>query len=410
MSWLELESCLKKENEKKEKMREIDLNLVNHFVLQKQHLTERSKVDDIVRIVRDIGGLHATSPTAPYLSLLSRARNFRREQLDDELYVKRNLGKIRYVRKTVYILPKEMIPVAFAAMKKIVEPMSRQYCKYLGVTENEYRETSKRIIGILKGRGLTAKEIKKELGLTKNIFPIVNLMCDRGLLIRSAPKKGWKSNMHTYCLFNDFFPDINLRAVDGAKARELLVKQYLYSFGPVTENDAAWWTGFTRGEIRRILKVLQASITPIEIANIGRRYQMISLEEKNLRSIKHIKKHLVNFLPALDPYIMGYRDRDRYLDRENYSFVYDRSGNAASTIMLDGRITGVWDFVKGQASLIKIFLFKDVEAEVMRAIHFEAKKTGKFIAEREVQIKECSSMIPLTKRTAGGVLTPLKYC
>jgi len=37
-----------------------------------------------------------------------------------------------------------------------------------------------------------------------------------------------------------------------------------------------------------------------------------------------------------------------------------------------------------------------------------AKKIGKFIVEREVQIKECDSMVPLTLRTAGGVMAPLK--
>jgi hypothetical protein len=39
-----------------------------------------------------------------------------------------------------------------------------------------------------------------------------------------------------------------------------------------------------------------------------------------------------------------------------------------------------------------------------------AKKIGKFIVNREAQIKECDSMVPLTRRTAGGVMSPLKEC
>ena len=37
-----------------------------------------------------------------------------------------------------------------------------------------------------------------------------------------------------------------------------------------------------------------------------------------------------------------------------------------------------------------------------------AEMTGKFILEREVKVKMCDSMIPLTHRTAGGVMTPLR--
>jgi len=29
---------------------------------------------------------------------------------------------------------------------------------------------------------------------------------------------------------------------------------------------------------------------------------------------------------------------------------------------------------------------------------------------KEIQVKECDNMIPLTKRTAGGFMSPLKDC
>ena len=90
-------------------MAKTSLEEINEFVLRKQHLTDDSKADNIVRIVRDINGLHATDPTTPYLSLFARTRNFAKEQLEEELYIKRNLGKIRCMRKTVYVLSKEMI-------------------------------------------------------------------------------------------------------------------------------------------------------------------------------------------------------------------------------------------------------------------------------------------------------------
>ena len=101
-------------------MTSINLSQVNHFVLHKQHLTDDSRIDDIVQITGDISGLHATGTREPYLALFARTRNFTREQLDNELYVKRSLGKIRCMRGTLYILTTEMLPVAYAATKALV--------------------------------------------------------------------------------------------------------------------------------------------------------------------------------------------------------------------------------------------------------------------------------------------------
>lgn len=41
----------------------LSIQSVNRFILAKQHLSEDSKIDDIVQITKDIGGLHATSAT-----------------------------------------------------------------------------------------------------------------------------------------------------------------------------------------------------------------------------------------------------------------------------------------------------------------------------------------------------------
>jgi len=384
-----------------------DLNLhqMNHFVLSKQHLTDETKSNDIIQIVKDIAGLHATSPTTPYLSLFSRTRNFTREKLDEELYAKRNLGKIRYVRKTVYIIQRDMIPTAFAATKRMVEPASENYCRYLGVTKKEYEKASNRVMEILKGRRMTTREISKELQGTLNYSPILNLMCDQGLLIRGPPEKGWKSNIHTYYRFDEYFPGMNLNVVEEAEARKSVVKQYLASFGPATENDASWWTGFPKSQVKGIIESLEDEITFVEVSGISDTHLILSSEKKSLTSAKPPVRHVVNILPGLDPYLMGYKDRDRYLNREHYSFVFDRSGNATSTILLNGQVIGVWDF---EEPLVKIFLFNTVETKTLKEIHAKAKSIGVFISGKEVKLKECRSMTPLTQRTAGAVMTPLK--
>lgn len=300
-----------------------------------------------------------------------------------------------------------MIVTAFIATKKIVEPTSEKYSQFLGFSQKEYDELSKRIMNILERRGMTTKEIKKALGSKLNLSPIVNLMCDKGLLIRGNPKGGWKSNIHTYFPFNKYFPELNFNKVDETKARALLVKQYLASFGPATENDIAWWTGFPKGQIKRIIRCLETEVTSFRIADIEANYLLSSLDRKSLMSVNLSKKPSICILPSLDPYVMGYKDRERYLNQEYYHFVFDRSGNATSTILLDGRIIGVWDF---NEPFFKIFLFDNVKAVSLKKIFSIARKIGSFFSGKKVQIKQCNSMTSLTKRNAGGFMSPLRNC
>lgn len=384
----------------------VNLEQMNQFVLKKQHLTDKTKLDDILHIIKDIGGLHATNSTTPYLSLFSRTKSFTRDKLDDELYLKRMLGKIRCVRKTVYVLPKEWIPIAFNATKKIVASISEPHLfKYLGVTPREYKTTSKTIIQILKGRGMTAKEVKQEVGTMQNISGIINLMCDQMILIRGKPQKGWKSNLHTYYLFHETFPDIDLNMPSEDEAKASIVNQYITSYSPVTENDIVWWTGFQKGQIRKILDDNQDKLTYIQISELNKEVITPSAVFKSLDSTIP-KTTTITLLPNLDPYLMGYKDRERYLNPEFYHYIFDRSGNATYTILLNGQIVGIWDFLEPK---MKLFLFENLNSKIMNDIRSKAASIGQFISDKEVKIEKCSSMIPLTERTAGGVMSPLKY-
>jgi hypothetical protein len=122
------------------------------------------------------------------------------------------------------------------------------------------------------------------------------------------------------------------------------------------------------------------------------------------------KSRVVNLLPALDSYIMGYMRRERFLSPQHRDKVFDRSGNAASTILLDGEVVGVWDFATDKKPSVKILLFEPVENSTLTEICSKAQEIGRFIADKEVTVKECDTMVPLPRRTAGGFMSPLKNC
>jgi len=382
---------------------------VNLFVLRKQHLLHDagSEAGDIVRIARDIAGLHATSAATPYLSLFARMRDFEREQLGEELYTRRSLGKVRGVRGTVYIYPREMLPVAHAANRRMNIPNSQRFYRYMDRTEKEYEDLSHRILQLLRGRSMTAAEIRRELGEEKSVSPVVNLMCDFGLLIRGAPAGGWRSNEHTYHILEEYMPGVDLAAPDEESARESMVHSYLAACGPAGENDIAWWTAFRRGEVRKILERMDDGVSHIGIEGMDGDFLVLTPEMPALRASVKPGKPIVNLLPYLDPYLMAYKDRSRYLSPENLGFVIDRGGNATSCIMLDGRIAGVWDYYDEPPS-VRYFLFEKASRPSRQAIGKQALRFGKFLTGTEVELEECGNMTPLAERTAGGFMAPLR--
>jgi hypothetical protein len=388
----------------------IDLSSVNLLVLNKQHLTPESKGEDVVQVVKDVGGLHATSSTTPYLSLFARCSQFKKEDLEVELYEKRTLGKVRCVRKTIYIQPKNRIPIVWKPTARQVIKESKGFMTNRGVTGEMYDILTSEILQMLRGREMAAAEIKATLKTDADVSSILYFMCDQGLLIRAKPLKGWKDRRHRYALFDDYFPDIQLEELSESEAITALVSLYLASFGPASEVDAVWWTGLGKTKVRRALKELEDQLVEVSIPEIGEGFFMLQTDMKQVEAVKPPREPVINLLPILDPYLMGYKQRERYLDQEHYDLVFDRSGNATSTILVDGKVVGVWDFEEDKEPLVKIFLFQELGRSLRDGIYAEAERLGEFIAQTKVKVKECESMVPLAERTAGSMMSPLKDC
>jgi hypothetical protein len=391
-------------------MEPIALRNVTKFVLYKHHLTQNSKIDDIIQITNDLCGLHSTELSTSYLSLFERTKNFKKEDLEKELYVKKTIGRIRGMRKTLFLQTREMIPIVHVATFKLSEKNFEKYMEFHKVSLSEYKKVSKEILNILEGNELSASEIRKELDSNLNIPAVIQIMCNYGLLIRGRPIKNWKDRRNKYVRFKDYFPNIDLSIKNAMNAIQILVEKYLRTYGPVTMNDLSWWSGLTKTEIKKALNPLESYLSEIQISTIQGKFIIFKSDIERLQDSPYSDTRSLSFLPKLDPYPMGYKEREKYINSKNYNMIFDRSGNVTSTIFLDGIAIGVWDVEEKPKCMIKYHLFHSIEKDIMDELHYEAKKIGEFYFEEDVDIVECESMTPLTERTAGGFMTPLKNC
>ena len=390
-------------------MLSIDLEMINAHLLHKHHLTPDSAHGHIPAIVQDICGLHATGPTVPYLSLFARHPDFEKKLLENELYVKKSMAKIRCVRKTIFIHTREMLPLVHMATTSAVEKASRRFMEARGVSHDDYTRVSRSIRDLLTGQEMTASEIKAALHSPLDISSILYFMCDQGILVRGKPEKSWKDKNQKYALFANYFPDVNLAQFDENKAIRLPVEYYLATFGPVTEGDIVWWAGLGKGKIHRSLEELGEKLVHVLIPGLEGDHIMLRSDVDTMSNRSMPNGTTIALLPHLDPYLMGYKERGRYLNPGHTSWVFDRSGNVTSTILVNGRVVGVWDYIEQEMPSIKLHFFSKPRPDILDAILPEAQKLGRFIADVEIKITQSNSMTPLVERPAGGFMSPLRH-
>ncbi len=376
-------------------------------VLRNQHLVPQAQSDDLVRVVDDIVGLHATLPTTPYLSLFTRMPGFRREWLERELYVARTLVRIKCMRKTIFIVPKPALAPLFAATHRANEANVRRYLASGGVSVEACERLTPRIVEALRSCELTVAEIKAALGTDADVSLAVSLLCDQGVLVRTRPARSWRDAANAYALMDEWLPDVDLGAVPEQEAVTQMVRAYVAAYGPVTERDIAWWAGLTMTSVHAVQAALAPELARVEVSGLDGSFLMLRSQVAASEGAAVADGSVIALLPVLDPYVMGYKERSRSLDADVADRVFDRGGNGTSTILLDGRIIGVWDTVERPAPAVQLHLFAPGNDDLLVHLCEHAHRVGAFLFEQDVQVQQFVRMNPLTNRPTGAY-SPLK--
>ncbi len=118
-------------------------------------------------------------------------------------------------------------------------------------------------------------------------------------------------------------------------AAAAIVRRWLGAFGPGTETDLRWWTGWTATQVRKALEDVSAVEVALDDGSTGHALS------SDLGEIEE-PEPWVALLPGLDPTVMGWKERDWYLDETTAARVVDRNGNIGPTIWADGAVVGGW--------------------------------------------------------------------
>lgn len=101
-------------------------------------------------------------------------------------------------------------------------------------------------------------------------------------------------------------------------------------------------------------------------------------------------------LPVLDPLLMGYRHRDRFLDPALRGYVYDPGGTVTFTVLVGGRVAGVWDLAERPRPAVRVLLF-DSSHRCRLGVLDRCATVGEFWIGDAVPVLEYASMSPLAE-------------
>lgn len=327
-------------------------------------------------------GIYSRAPTA-YLSALARLPGFQLADLDAAI-AERRVIRARTMRYSVYSSSPELLRISVAATKSLatkMNPWRRQLAA-------DYPALAADVTEALRAGPLTAAAIReridpdKELGSQFSV--LLGLMGAECRIVRALTEGGWRSNRLTYALWGDWVGTDPLPAA--ADAQLELARRYVAAYGPVTETDLRWWTGWTAAESK-------AAAAAVDLDVAGHATAQLSG---------------VRLLPVWDVLMVAYKDRGRLFDPAHASYIYDRLGNATSVVYDRGKIVGIWDLGKSDDPLrIKVAPLVKWTKRRWGEVEEQVGRIGALIDAATVDIERVDQPVDLSAAKRNQFLSPL---
>lgn len=360
---------------------------------RRARLVTRHRLDgpaaSAVEAARSVGVLHATDPATVYLSVLARGRGLQLADVAAAMYEERALVRMMAMRRTLFVVPAELVPTVHHAISlDVAATIRKRLLKELATGPTDPAlpddvegwlaeveagtEAAVAALGVAPGSRISEVEPRLRTALlprTEKAYDVrrtittqvLVLMGAEGRLVRGRPLGRWTSRQHTWEAGSSWWPD---GIPSPPEPRAALVEAYLRRFGPASETDVSWWTGWSRGVTRKALALL-----PVTVSEDG----LITLEDDS-HPIPE-PEPVAAVLPALDPTPMGWKERGWFL-AEGFGPLYDAYGNIGPTLWWGGEVVGGWAVRPDGSFAHRMLADRGVEAE--RAL----VEAGELLVER----------------------------
>ena len=339
--------------------------------------------------------LHSTDPVTVFLSTWARTDGFSITDLERALYADRSLVRMLGMRRTLWVVPRDLVAVVDAACTRVIAARERKRLERsveaAGVDADPARWIAERLDAALRalesrGEAFTADLTRADPRLAQKVrlgsgrwqieasagSRLLPLLAAEGAVARGRPRGSWVSGQYRWVPIGAWL-GAQPERMEPASAQAELLRRWLGSFGPATETDIRWWTGWTAREARGALATV-----PHATVHLGGATGYVL--EDDLEPTPPPAPWAA-LLPTLDPTTMGWKERDWYLG-PHAATLFDSNGNAGPTVWWDGRVVGGWS--QRRDGEIVWELLEDVGADARAAVEAEAERLTAWLGDSRI--------------------------
>ena len=251
----------------------------------------------------------------------ARTGNTTPADVEHVLYDDRTLVRMLGMRRTLWVVPRELVPVVQAACTRTVAVRERRRLEQAIATSGISKRPAawlaraeRAALAALDARGeastrelvqdvpLLGKQLTMGAGrweIQQSAGARVLQLAMEGQVVRGRPRSG----QHRWVPVTAWLgAEIDL--LEPERARAELLRAWLARFGPATETDIRWWAGWTAREARAAIGAVSHDVVDLD----GAAGYVLEGD------LDHVEPEpSAALLSTLDPTTMGWKERDWYL-------------------------------------------------------------------------------------------------
>ena len=378
-------------------------------LVARHHLAEPA--DSVLDAAEAVIALHATDPLTVYLSAWART-GCTTGDVDEAMYEMRRGVRMLGMRRTMWVVPAQLLPVVQTACTddvaaRLRRDLERDLERWAGVTgaDSWLRDVGDSVLRALAARGSAAaadlsqdeprlrtqliRESDKSYVTPQNITSrVLMLLSAEGLIVRGDRRGGWSSGQFTYYPA-DAWLGSPVSRVDPGEARAELARRWLRAFGPAPVSDLRWWAGWTGAQTKKALACL-------DVRDVDLDGQAGVLLESD-RAVEGEPAPVAALLPGLDPTPMGWQQREWFLG-PHAPLLFDRTGNIGPTVWWEGRVIGGW--AQRASGEVVYRLLEDAGSDAVAAVDSAAGRLQSWLGSSRVTPRYRN---PLERELSAGL-------
>jgi len=340
--------------------------------------------------------------SAAQISIWTRVRDLRIQQLDAAIWKERTLVRAWGMRRTMFLFPAKELALYVRGthrrsvynlrwaqkrvsseqaldrlLNDVMEILSKPRTRNdiaLMLKSNGYRVKSKAGGGWGDRRPvpwIVVGGTSLSVGFLLHVIGAREVIC-------SGPNA---RNESTFVRADKWLP--NWKDVPVEEAEGELLAKYLRAFGPATLTDFALWAGMYVRDAKEIWTLHSEKMAQVEVD--GRSASILRSDLPELEAAE-IEEHGVRLLPFFDSFLLGHKSHRNIVDEKHHKRIYRAQGWVSPVVLVDGRAEGVWSHMLRKDELeVRVTPFIKPSLRASSKIREQASDLGRFFGCRNVK-------------------------